>query len=1061
MGSLTGKVRRLLRRRAAATSPTTAGDDESALAAVERLLVESPLFDAEWYGRAVSCTFADKPAAVRHYLAKPVADRKDPHPLFDRDHFSAASKEPLPTGCDPYVSYLQDQRWERPTHPMFDTAEYLRAHPNAGAHPSGPVGHYQEIGAAQGLVANPWLVASQGSGAGDLIAWLKERQREWRARASLKRRRWDREIPWRRVRAFNRSSRDHGVPTVDGTLLSVVIDPGVRAEHLTETLTSIQAPADVRTELIVLGGSLTEAEAIARRILPEARVVVIRASSGAVGHNAALAAATGRFVTFVHAGDVWAEGRLSRLLGALAHKGMRAGYDALAVTDAEGETRVAFRQLSRGLALTHNDIDLSRVVVEREFAVELGFDESLAVAWDFDFVVRLFERDEPLQVPVVGVRRDATVAAAAHDRRPGDGSPRASDHADTWQRVVARQRLIDWDGLSRTPGVQDRLSVVIVTFEDAALTEAAVAAVVADASRSWVDIECIVWDNGSSAKVAIALDSLPLKYPGVRVWHSPVDHSFALGCDLGFAHSTGEYVVFLHHDTAPQVGWADAMVAALTDPNVLGVQALLLSGDGTVQSAGIAFPSCGGIPGDFLTGYPEEDTASVTRSRFSALSGVALALRRTDVVAMQGFDPLFCNGLEDVDLCLRLAERKEGHFAVVPTARVVHLEAEPPDRVGREAQNRALFIERWGRRAPRDDVGMWAAAGYSVVDHEIPAGERAQAQIGRPVPVLVRTGRLRRTLSITEPAPSLRWAIKNPAPVGEQGDKWGDTHFAAAVAAALRGQGQEVVVDRRDAWERVSGRHDDVNLVLRGLSAFAPPAENVTIAWVISHPEMLQPSEAVSYDRVLAASTTWGAEQGAKWGIRIDPLLQATDPARFNPDLGVPGTGHPLLFVGGSRKTYRPVVMAAVELGLPLAIYGFDWEEFVPPAVVKAPYLPNDQVGAAYRSAGIVLNDHWDDMRESGFVSNRLFDAVAAGARVISDDVAGLKDLFGSSVQVMREPADLVRLSSLRELDSVFGDDRDRRENAARVARDHSFGARAAQLIEIAVEARRARGFRD
>lgn len=1056
-GSLAGKVRAVLRGRTAASSTPTG--DEAALTAVERLLVESPLFDEEWYSRSVGRTFAGKSAAVRHYVAKPISRRADPHPLFDRDHFVAGSEEPPPADQDPYLWYLCERRWERPTHPMFETLDYLRAHPDARAHPFGPLGHYQQIGAAEGLPANSWLVAGEGSAAGDLSAWLEERQREWQARASLRRRRWDPEIPSRRVRAFERSSRDHAIPAADGPLLSVVVDAGSRADHLADTLASIHAPVGVEIELILLAAGLSEAEEIARAALPQTTVVAVPASTGADGYNAALAVAAGRFVAFVRSGDRWAEGRLPRLLGALSHQGMRAAYDALALTDDAGETRVAFRDLSRGLALTHNDVDLSRVVVERDVAIEIGFDDSLPLAWDFDFVTRLFDGHEPLQVPVVGVRRDARVAAQAHHRPPGASSPRASDHADTWQRVVARRHLIDWEGLARTAGVPGRLSVVIPTLEDAASTEAAVAAVMADASTSSVDVECIVWDNGSSAKVAIALDALQLKYPGVCVQHSPVNHSFALGCDLGFAASTGEYVVFLHHDTLPQAGWAAALVAALTDPRVLGAQALLLSGDRTIHSAGVAFPSCGGIPGDFLAGFPEEDATCLPDVRFAALRGAALALRRTDVVAMRGFDPIFRNSLEDVDLCLRLGESKEGHFVVVPTARVVHFQTEPPDGVGREAQNRALFLERWASTAPRDDVDLWAAAGYAVADHETPAAERGQAHIGRPVPVLVRTGRLRPTLSVTETLPSLRWSIKNPAPVGDMGEKWGDTHFAAALAGALRGQGQEVVVDRRDAWERVSGRHDDVNLVLRGLSPFAPPPENVTIAWVISHPEMLEPSEAVAYDRVVAASTTWGAEQGAKWGIRIDPLLQATDPARFNPDVGMPGTGHPVLFVGGSRKTYRPVVMAAVEQGLPLSIYGYDWEDYVPPSVVKAPYLPNDQVGAAYRSAGVVLNDHWDDMRRAGFVSNRLFDAVAAGARVISDDVAGIKELFGDSVQVMREPADVVRLTSLADPDSVFGDDEARRETATRVARDHSFDARAAQLMEIALEARRARGF--
>ena len=86
-------------------------------------------------------------------------------------------------------------------------------------------------------------------------------------------------------------------------------------------------------------------------------------------------------------------------------------------------------------------------------------------------------------------------------------------------------------------------------------------------------------------------------------------------------------------------------------------------------------------------------------------------------------------------------------------------------------------------------------------------------------------------------AARLRWAIKNAAPAGEGGERWGDTHFAASLAAALRDHGQEVVVDRRPEWDRATGRHDDVVLVLRGLVRHDPSPEQVSLLWVISHPE--------------------------------------------------------------------------------------------------------------------------------------------------------------------------------------------------------------------------------
>ncbi len=59
-------------------------------------------------------------------------------------------------------------------------------------------------------------------------------------------------------------------------------------------------------------------------------------------------------------------------------------------------------------------------------------------------------------------------------------------------------------------------------------------------------------------------------------------------------------------------------------------------------------------------------------------------------------------------------------------------------------------------------------------------------------------------------------------------------------------------------------------------------------------------------------------------------MLQATDHRLFHPDLAVPDTGHPVLFVGGSRKEYRPIVRAAVEARLPISIYGSQWRRSWP-----------------------------------------------------------------------------------------------------------------------------------
>ena len=740
-----------------------------------------------------------------------------------------------------------------------------------------------------------------------------------------------------------------------------------------------------------------------------------------------LAEAQGEYVAFLDAGDSWVPDRLERLVGL----GRPFVADELEGERGNGD-KVVFRTPAP-------DVEPARLVAQREALLGLGpVDPAVPVvpvAWLLDLLMR-GATDVEL-VPTIGVRRRFPDRRRALRPPPGD-----------WRRVVLNKHLVDWAALEARTPTTGLTSVIVPTYDDSELTTACVESLRAAEG----DVEVIVWDNGSSSEVATALDAMA--GDRVQVHHSGENHGFALGNNLALAQATGDVVVFLDNDTAVPPGWLAPLRGALADPDVLGAQPLLLYPSGAIQSAGVAFPTCGGLPHAFLRGFPAEDAYGVEGLRFHAVTGAALALRYADVVALRGFDPVFANGLEDVDLCHRLRqlrqETTQGHFRVLDSQPVVH-NGSRATRGDKHLVNRTVYLDRWQRVvAPRDDAELWATRGMRVVDHDIGrARHGAPPRLRVPRPVLVREARLQ----ISE-NPRLRWAIKNAAPAGPGGQRWGDTHFAASLAAALRDQGQEVVIDRRPEWDRPTGRHDDVVLVPRGLVRHDPSPEQVSLLWVISHPELVTPDEALGYDRVLAAGQPWAERRARDWAVRIEPLLQATDPELFHPDAAQPDTGERVLFVGNSRRQLRPVVRDALAAGLPLAVYGDLWSGLVPDEVVRGRSIPNDQLAAAYRSAGVVLNDHHDAMRADGFVSNRLFDAVASSARVITDPVDGLAELFGPGVQPYETPDDLARLATLEDPDAVFGDDATRRAAAERVRTEHSFAARAARLIEVAHEAR-------
>lgn len=246
---------------------------------------------------------------------------------------------------------------------------------------------------------------------------------------------------------------------------------------------------------------------------------------------------------------------------------------------------------------------------------------------------------------------------------------------------------------------------------------------------------------------------------------------------------------------------------------------------------------------------------------------------------------------------------------------------------------------------------------------------------------------------------SFRIAIKVPAPSGTKKQEWGDYHFAVSLRYALRKMGHQVRIDLLPDWYSSPSASDEVVIVLRGLSEYKANAHQINIMWNISHPDKVEDTEYASYDTVFIASQSYANSLAQKLtSTRIRALLQCTDHHRFFNDCADDIPKHEILFVGNSRKVYRDVVRYSVDADLPIAVYGGRWQGIISERLVKGNNITNSELRKYYSNANIVLNDHWQSMRENGFVSNRLFDAVACGSVVVTDYVAGLEEIFGGSV---------------------------------------------------------------
>jgi Rhamnan synthesis protein F/Glycosyl transferases group 1/Glycosyl transferase family 2 len=245
---------------------------------------------------------------------------------------------------------------------------------------------------------------------------------------------------------------------------------------------------------------------------------------------------------------------------------------------------------------------------------------------------------------------------------------------------------------------------------------------------------------------------------------------------------------------------------------------------------------------------------------------------------------------------------------------------------------------------------------------------------------------------------SLQIALKVPAPKPEFKHRWGDLHLANSLARALERLGCRTRVDILPDWYH-DHPEDDVALVLRGTTPYAPRPEHINLMWHISHPSRVSLEEMAGFDHIFTASYPYAEPVIARFGPQASNMLQCADPHVFHDQVDLQGVPrHDLLFVGNSRKTTRWMPAACVERGLPLAIYGAEWEGLIPKRYVLGTHVPNNRLAAYYRASKIVLNDHWADMAREGFVSNRIMDAGLAGALVVSDRFAGEEVFMGNVI---------------------------------------------------------------
>lgn len=167
--------------------------------------------------------------------------------------------------------------------------------------------------------------------------------------------------------------------------------------------------------------------------------------------------------------------------------------------------------------------------------------------------------------------------------------------------------------------------------------------------------------------------------------------------------AVGELVLLLNNDVDGfSPGWLDQMVATLElDERIAAVGALLHYPDGAIQHAGViltpkrpCIAAHAGLPHDAL-GYQGRIRSL---QEFSAVTAAFMLMRRSAFEQVGGFDELFPDDYNDIDLCLRL---RQAGFKIVYNPQVQASHWESRSRRPKETA-KDLYLARWREYFPRD-----------------------------------------------------------------------------------------------------------------------------------------------------------------------------------------------------------------------------------------------------------------------------------------------------------------------------------------------------------------------
>lgn len=188
--------------------------------------------------------------------------------------------------------------------------------------------------------------------------------------------------------------------------------------------------------------------------------------------------------------------------------------------------------------------------------------------------------------------------------------------------------------------------------------------------------------------------------PNITVVNIATNSAFSGACNQGAGVARGEYLVFLSNDTIVTADWLVQMLQPLIRDKSIGMLGCkLVYPNETIQHAGVGYTNVHGWlePVHVYRGYPRYAPEVMSSRETQAVTGACFMISRHVYSAIGMLDRDYINGLEDIDLCLKV---KSSGLKIwyEAGAEVYHLESQTPGRFDYAMQNVTRFRDKWEQK---------------------------------------------------------------------------------------------------------------------------------------------------------------------------------------------------------------------------------------------------------------------------------------------------------------------------------------------------------------------------